>query len=102
MTVKGGHSPATKLAHHSVHDGDVLALNLIDHHLADAGLAEQIAVRQQEQVSALEGRLHGAGQHDNDRRGRVGDNGEALPHLDARMAKGTSGAAQEVPGRGRN
>ena len=52
--------PAAEATDHAVHNGNVLARDVVDHHLADVGLAPDVAVPQEEQVAALKGRLHGA------------------------------------------
>lgn len=47
-------------------NGDILALDIVHHDLADGRLGEQVAVPEEEQVAALKGGLHAAGQDDDD------------------------------------
>lgn len=70
-----------KLAHYSVHDGNILILDVVDNNLADRGFAEQLAVPQEEQVASLERRFHASAEDDDDGGWRVGDDGETFPHL---------------------
>jgi hypothetical protein len=63
--------------HYPVHDRDILALDIVDHDLANLGI--QPPVPQEQQVSPLERRLHGPRQHNNNRRRRVADYGKPLP-----------------------
>lgn len=60
-----------------MHDGDILAADIIHDDLADVGAGR--AVPEEQQVAALEGGFHAAGQHDDDGRGRAGHDGQALP-----------------------
>lgn len=100
--------PLAKLAHDAVDDGDVLVPHVVDHHLTDICLLDQVSVpyqqlavspahlltfcaryfegsgnigvrrTEEEKVAALECRFHGPGQDDDDGRGRVGDDGESV------------------------
>lgn len=63
-----------------MHDGYVLAPDVVYHDLADIRVLYEVPVPQEEEVPALEGGLHAAGEDDDDGRGRVGGDGEALPH----------------------
>lgn len=54
----------------SMHDRDVLAPNIVHHHLSN--LCIQSSVPQEQQVSTLEGWLHGSGQYDYDGRRGIG------------------------------
>lgn len=73
--------PSAKLADNPVHDWDIFIPHVIHHHLAHARFGKQISVPEQKQVSSLEGRLHAAGEDDDDRRGGIADDGETFPHL---------------------
>ena len=55
----------------------ILPLDVVDDDLADLGLF--VAVPEEEEVAALKGGFHGAGEDDDDGRGRVGDDGERFP-----------------------
>lgn len=63
-----------------MHNGNILAPHIIDDDLAHARLAPEVPIPQEEQVAALKGRLHGSREDDDDGRGRVGEDREALPH----------------------
>lgn len=73
--------PCAELPHDAMHNRNILILDVINHHLPNPGLARPVAVPQQQQITALERRLHGSGQNNDDGRGRVGYRAEALPHL---------------------
>lgn len=60
-----------------MHNWNILAPHIIHHHLPDLGF--HAAVPQEEEVAALEGGLHGAGEDDDNGRGGVGEDGEAFP-----------------------
>ena len=60
-----------------MHNRDILPLDIIHHDFADLGILP--AVPQEQEVAALERRLHAAGQHDNNRGRRVGGHGESFP-----------------------
>ena len=79
-------------------DGDVLVFDLIYYNLADIGLGEKVPVPEKEEVASLESRLHTTGENDYDRRGAVGENGEAFPHLSdgQRQAGRLRGWAEEL------
>lgn len=73
-------------------NGNVLVLDIVDHHLAHARILDEVSVPEHEEIPALEGRLHGARQDDDDGGRRVGDDGEALPHLrDSGLANARDG-----------
>ena len=61
-----------------MHNRDILALDIVDDHLPN--LRVQPAIPQQKDVAALKGRLHAAREDDDDWRGGVGEEAEALPH----------------------
>ena len=65
-----------------MHDRNVLALDVIYHHLPDLGV--QPSIPKEQDVSPLERWFHGAGEDDNDGRRRVGEDGESLPHHERR------------------
>ena len=60
-----------------MHNRDILPLDIIHHDFADLGILP--AVPQEQEVTALERRLHAAGQYDDNRGRRVGSHGEAFP-----------------------
>lgn len=60
-----------------MHDRNILAAHVVDHHLAN--LRVGAPVPQEEQVAALEGRFHAAGQHHHDGRGGVRCDGQPFP-----------------------
>lgn len=88
--------------HHPVHDGYVLALDVVDYYLADLGGC--IAVPEEEQVASLEGRLHGTGQDDHDGGGTVGNYAERLPHHEggAEDEGEVENLLEGLPGRGQS
>lgn len=53
--------PSTKLADYTMHNRNVLLLDVVDYHLADLCFLEEVAVPEEEKVASLEGGLHGAG-----------------------------------------
>lgn len=63
-----------------MHNRDILPLHIVYDNLADLRVLHEIAVPKEQQVAALKGRLHGAREHNDDGRGRVGDDGKAFPH----------------------
>lgn len=63
-----------------MHNGYVLAFDIVHDHFPHARRAQQIAVPEKEQISALKGRLHRSRQHHHDRRRRVGHHREPFPH----------------------
>lgn len=60
-----------------MHDGYILALDIINDDLADLGVAAPVP--EEQQVAAPEGRFHGFGEDDDDGRWRVGGDREAFP-----------------------
>ena len=77
VTKRNVHLLSTVPPHYPVHDRNILALNIVNHDLANLGV--QPPVPQEQQVSPLERRLHGPRQHNNNRRRRVADHGKSLP-----------------------
>ena len=65
-----------------MHDRDILPPDVVDDDLADLGGV--VPVPEEEEVSALEGRLHAAGEDDDDGGGGVGEHGEGLPEHEGR------------------
>lgn len=63
-----------------MHNGYVLAPDVIDHNLADVRVLYEVSVPQEEEVASLEGGFHAAGEDDDDGGGRVAGDREALPH----------------------
>ena len=76
-----GDEPGAELSNYAVDNGDVLVFDLVYYNLANIGLGEKVPVPEKEEVASLESRLHAAGENDDDRRGAVGEYGEAFPHL---------------------
>lgn len=73
--------PSTELAHNAVHNRNVLLLHIVHHYLAHLRLLEVVAVPEEQEVAALEGGFHRAGEDNDDRGGGVADDAEAFPHL---------------------
>ena len=67
----------TKSPDNSMHDGDILAPDIIHHHLSYFGI--QAAVPEEQQVSTLESRFHTSGEDDYDGRSGVGCDTQAFP-----------------------
>ena len=61
-----------------MYNRDVFAFDVVDNDLSN--LSFVIAVPEEEEVAALEGRFHRAGKDHDDGGGRVGDDREGLPH----------------------
>lgn len=59
----------------------VLILDIVDHNLADICLLQPVPVPQEEEIAALEGRLHATAEDDNYGRGGVRDDRKTFPHL---------------------
>lgn len=86
---------------HPMHNGYVASANLEHDDVADAHRLLGV-IGEEQQVAALEGRLHAAGQHHDDRRLAVGGHHQALPdhqrrgddHAEAQHLE------EELPGRG--
>lgn len=74
----GSNSPSAVRPDHAMDDRNVLALDLVHDNVSHARRVASIP--KEEQVAALEGRLHGAGQHDDDGARRVGHDAQTLPH----------------------
>jgi len=64
-----------------MHNRDVFVLHVVDHNFTNGGFGEDVAVPEEQEVTALEGRLHASGEHDDYRRRRIGDDRKSLPHL---------------------
>ena len=60
-----------------MHNWDILPFDIIYHDFTDLGIPP--AVPQEQEVAALERRLHAARQHDDNRGRRVGSHGESFP-----------------------
>lgn len=75
----GIHSPLTKLPHHSMHNRNILILNLIHHDFSN--VQRRLRIPEEEEISALESGLHGATEDDYYRTGGVGEDRETFPHL---------------------
>ena len=63
---KGGNPPNSKLPNNPMHNRDILPLNIIHHNLPHRRLAQQIPIPEKQEVAALEGGFHGAGENDDD------------------------------------
>lgn len=70
-----------KFPYDSMNNGNLLILHIVDNNIANRGFGKQLAVPEQEQIASLEGWLHGTTEDNDDRGGRVGDDGETFPHL---------------------
>jgi hypothetical protein len=70
-----------------VDNRNVLALHVVHDDFADVGLGHEVAVPEEEQVAALEGGFHAAGEDDDDRGGRVCEDRKAFPHLPRGVSK---------------
>lgn len=69
---------------YALRDADIIdATYIVDHNLSHISILEQVAIPEEQEISTLEGRLHTAGEDDDDRTRRIGDYGEAFPHLRA-------------------
>ncbi len=78
---RGADEPGAEFSNYAVDDGDLLVFNLVYYNLANIGLGENVSVPEKEEVASLESGFHAAGEDDDDRRGAVGEHGEAFPHL---------------------
>lgn len=94
------YSPIAKLAHNSVHNGNVLVLDIVDHHLSNVRLPQKVSVPEEEQVATLKGRFHGSGEYDDDRGRRVADDRETFPHLPRETSASRSGQMRCARGGG--
>jgi len=74
---KAPNSPSSKPPNHPVYDWDILALDVIHHNLSYLGVL--IPIPQEQEVSTLERRLHATGQHDDDWRRRIAQDGQPFP-----------------------
>lgn len=64
-----------------MHNGNVLVLDVVDHHFTHFGLSQEVSVPEEEEIPTLEGWFHGSGKDDDYGGWRVSDDGEAFPHL---------------------
>ena len=62
-----------------MHNRNIFAFDIIHDDFSDLR-ALPAAVPEEKDVTALEGGLHRAGEHNDDGRGRVGEHGKTLPH----------------------
>ena len=79
-----------------MHNRNILPLHIVHHNLAHVGPG--IPIPEEEQVSTLEGGLHGPGEDNDDGRRRVRDHAEGLPEHEGRAED--EGEVEELEGGG--